>query len=45
MTSKITASRGPSWDYFGSRIAKDSSEDGDEERYEAVPFRFHGLTR
>lgn len=36
------------WDYFGARLARDSA-DGDhgdnEERFEAVPFQFHGLEK
>jgi hypothetical protein len=33
------------WDYFGARLAKDSDEDGDEGRFETVPFRFRGLEK
>ncbi|TIQ03828.1 poly-gamma-glutamate hydrolase family protein [Mesorhizobium sp.] len=31
------------WDYFGTRLARDL--DDDEGRFEAVPFRFHGLEK
>lgn len=31
------------WDYFGSRIAREATESEDEERFEALPFQFHGL--
>jgi ppGpp synthetase/RelA/SpoT-type nucleotidyltranferase len=31
------------WDYFGTRLAREGTED--EERFEAVPFRFHGLEK
>ncbi len=33
------------WDYFGARLAKNSDEDRDEGRFEAVPYRFHGLEK
>lgn len=33
------------WDYFGTRLARDAAEGEDEERFEAVPFRFHGLEK
>lgn len=33
------------WDYFGARLAREAAEDEDEERFETVPFRFHGLER
>ena len=33
------------WDYFGTRLARESAEGEDEERFEAVPFRFHGLEK
>ena len=36
------------WDYFGARLTKDAEEGGqgdDEERFEAVPFQFHGLEK
>lgn len=33
------------WDYFGSRLARDAAESEDEERFEAVPFQFHGLEK
>jgi ppGpp synthetase/RelA/SpoT-type nucleotidyltranferase len=31
------------WDYFGTRLAKEAVDGDDEERFEAVPFQFHGL--
>lgn len=31
------------WDYFGARLAKEAADGEDEERFEAVPFQFHGL--
>ena len=33
------------WDYFGARLARESVEGDDEERFEAVPFEFHGLEK
>ncbi|CAN5421264.1 hypothetical protein BH10PSE6_BH10PSE6_05260 [soil metagenome] len=33
------------WDYFGARLARESRKDEDVERFEAVPFRFHGLEK
>jgi ppGpp synthetase/RelA/SpoT-type nucleotidyltranferase len=33
------------WDYFGVRLAREAAESEDEERFEAVPFRFHGLEK
>ncbi len=33
------------WDYFGRRLAREAADEEDEERYEAVPFRFHGLEK
>jgi ppGpp synthetase/RelA/SpoT-type nucleotidyltranferase len=33
------------WDYFGARLAREAAEGEDEERFEAVPFRFHGLEK
>lgn len=33
------------WDYFGARLARETAEDKDEERFEAVPFEFHGLEK
>ena len=33
------------WDYFGARLAREAVEGEDEERFEAVPFRFHGLEK
>lgn len=32
------------WDYFGARLAREA-KDEDEERFEAVPFQFHGLEK
>jgi ppGpp synthetase/RelA/SpoT-type nucleotidyltranferase len=32
------------WDYFGARLAREAKDD-DEERFEAVPFQFHGLEK
>ncbi len=36
------------WDYFGARLTRDAAEGDqadDEERFEAVPFQFHGLEK
>lgn len=33
------------WDYFGDRLSREAAEGEDEERFEAVPFRFHGLEK
>ncbi len=33
------------WDYFEARLAREASEGEDEERFEAVPFQFHGLEK
>jgi hypothetical protein len=37
------------WDFFGKRLAKertkDRDDDPDEQRFEAVPFSFHGLEK
>lgn len=33
------------WDYFGARLAREGTACEDEERFEAVPFRFHGLEK
>ncbi|WP_228008949.1 hypothetical protein [Cyanobium sp. LEGE 06113] len=33
------------WDYFGSRLAREAAESENEERFEAVPFQFHGLEK
>lgn len=36
------------WDYFGARLAKDTADDEPTdyaERFEAVPFQFHGLEK
>ena len=33
------------WDYFGARLAREAVEGEEEERFEAVPFRFHGLEK
>lgn len=36
---------GAIWDYFGVRLAREAAEGEDEERFEAVPFEFHGLEK
>ena len=33
------------WDYFGTRLAREAADGEDEERFEAVPFQFHGLEK
>ena len=33
------------WDYFGARLARAAADGEDDERFEAVPFRFHGLEK
>ncbi len=33
------------WDYFGARLAREAAEGEGEERFEAVPFEFHGLEK
>ena len=33
------------WDYFGARLAREAADGEDEERFEAVPFQFHGLEK
>ena len=33
------------WDYFGDRVARKAGEDEDHERFQAVPFEFHGLEK
>lgn len=33
------------WDYFGNRFFREAANDEDEERFEAVPFQFHGLEK
>lgn len=33
------------WDYFGTRLVREAAEGEDEERFEAVPFQFHGLEK
>jgi len=33
------------WDYFGARLAREAAGGEDKERFEAVPFRFHGLEK
>ena len=33
------------WDYFGDRLARKAAEGEDQERFEAVPFEFHGLEK
>jgi hypothetical protein len=36
---------GAVWDYFGARLAREAADGEDEECFEAVPFRFHGLEK
>lgn len=33
------------WDYFGTRLTREAADGDDEERFEAVPFQFHGLEK
>lgn len=33
------------WDYFGVRLARETAEGEEEERFQAVPYRFHGLEK
>ncbi len=33
------------WDYLGARLAREAKDGDDEERFEAVPFRFNGLEK
>ena len=33
------------WDYFGVRLSQEAVDDVDEDRFEAVPFQFHGLEK
>ena len=33
------------WDYFGTRLVREAAVGNDEERFEAVPFRFNGLEK
>ena len=33
------------WDYFGVRLVTETTEGDDEDRFEAVPFRFHSLDK
>ena len=33
------------WDYFGERLSREAAEGDDEERFEAVPYQFHGLEK
>jgi len=33
------------WDYFGARLARETAVGDDEERFEAVPFKLHGLEK
>ncbi len=33
------------WDYFGARLAREAAEDEEEGKFEAVPFRLHGLEK
>jgi ppGpp synthetase/RelA/SpoT-type nucleotidyltranferase len=33
------------WDYFGDRLDREAPEGEDDQRFEVVPFRFHGLEK
>jgi ppGpp synthetase/RelA/SpoT-type nucleotidyltranferase len=33
------------WDYFGVRLSQEAVDGEDENRFEAVPFQFHGLEK
>lgn len=33
------------WDYFGVRLSQEAVDSVDEDRFEAVPFQFHGLEK
>jgi ppGpp synthetase/RelA/SpoT-type nucleotidyltranferase len=33
------------WDYFGTRLTTEINRDKDQNRFEAIPFRFHGLEK
>jgi ppGpp synthetase/RelA/SpoT-type nucleotidyltranferase len=33
------------WDYFGTRLSQETANAEDENRFEAVPFQFHGLEK
>lgn len=33
------------WDYFGDRLSQEVADGEDEDRFEAVPFQFHGLEK
>ena len=33
------------WDYFGVRLSREAVDSVDEDRFEAVPFQFHGLEK
>ncbi|OQW65485.1 MAG: hypothetical protein BVN29_10820 [Nitrospira sp. ST-bin5] len=33
------------WDYFGVRLSQEAVDGEDEDRFEAVPFQFHGLEK
>lgn len=33
------------WDYLGARLAREATEGEEEDRFEAVPFRLHGLEK
>ncbi|MGE3153504.1 MAG: hypothetical protein AB7G48_07075 [Nitrospiraceae bacterium] len=33
------------WDYFGVRLSHEAADGEDEDRFEAVPFQFHGLEK
>ena len=33
------------WDYFGDRLTKENADSKEDERFEAAPYRFHGLDK
>jgi hypothetical protein len=33
------------WDYFGARLARETAEGEEDQRFQAVPFRFNGLEK
>lgn len=33
------------WDFFGARLAKETTRGEEDERFEAVPYQFHGLEK
>jgi ppGpp synthetase/RelA/SpoT-type nucleotidyltranferase len=33
------------WDYFGTRLSQETADAESEDRFEAVPFQFHGLEK